>query len=1292
MRVFSRTSSTSHHRYEYLAKETDLYCVVAQNKVEHGTMFFRIFEFMWSIILGAVLGLFDQIGQPSFPSSFSCPPTDGEQITFSLVQNTKVSIERSMFLCTLTLENEDGSIMPVARSYDGYEWERAGGGFSSKLEEWSCSSSTCSTVLPPGFNYVLQTRAVNAPSLSEEEMTARFLESATFGATQELLDARFTFATFIKDQMLLPATSHRDLFRRSSNPMWRNHKPEFAAGLDPCAADTHWSRHILTVKDIGKQLEVSKAGDDGWQIKIDGQVRGIVPQFRYVNFKEHEDDYVEDMGSYLICGRFQEFHRGFYRISNLGDHCRPIVTDDVVISFPDSFTPVQTLKGDPLPTLTDELSWQKLPGKVPLYQQKSLLSPTHCEDLPAYQHDGPPFFAKTVDGEWLQFVPRVVMEENTIGQPLADGGLASWSSGRTLFCSNVPRSFVNEEGCYVSTVEACPAMSADFSNTTTGVLVCGSPYESSNDMSLGDGWTDMASIDENLAVALQLPKDTTGSNQLGNQREFVWNTAALTADDQLRQRVAWSLIQIFSIAKRDIQGETRLTEAFTKYYDIFVRHAFGNYLVCTGDADLAFAAPFWHTTHSLNSSQDILREVAFSPIMGENLSYVNSRSVGSIFASEGVIMHADENFARELMQLFTVGPVELNQDGTPRLDSLQNQIRTYDSTVIMSMARAWTGFVPYQKRANVEGLSSAKFNLIDPLRIEPEHRDRFPKSNLLGGYIGDGFALCSDLPAQAFIKTGAKYRLLGSSPKPEMIIQDPDWALLPNLQHLKLETGVSGLYDLLCAADSIGSCTYPSIVTLQDNLVCSATSTSSECQADSVNVVQVDNIYYEYIHQPCVDFAFYKDARAVSLDKPWHLPTCANPVLPVAGAVCCDKAWDSWGPLNAQPSCEFAGERVTFDTAMNRCEAHGMEICSFQNIPASEICPHAIYTFNWRTDKCWIKIKINKAGEVALYHETLLGQPDNLVRNDTVSFFAVAWTESGYPNAANNCGNGLCKQVDDMCFCNTTVTDTAVFSEPPANASEIFEELNVGFPNLAMFDSGMYVPQQQRDYTYYSSDSSCCSIDTVFEARDSNGITRFYRNIYSNVSVAGTGFTFRNPPQFNSILSSEYSVADAQHETNAVLEHLYFHENTAPFLATRFIQRFGISSPSPRYVRAVAKGMLSSVEYDKHCYHNVVLTSLLFSAFKEGQYVAGGETFGTNQYGCLASMVAAILLDREHRSDILDNDPFSGSLKEPIIKVIAFLRALNFRSSAPQLQLDFMDEKSKSVLVYFCVCFLKENC
>lgn len=103
----------------------------------------------------------------------------------------------------------------------------------------------------------------------------------------------------------------------------------------------------------------------------------------------------------------------------------------------------------------------------------------------------------------------------------------------------------------------------------------------------------------------------------------------------------------------------------------------------------------------------------------------------------------------------------------------------------------------------------------------------------------------------------------------------------------------------------------------------------------------------------------------------------------------------------------------------------------------------------------------------------------------------------------------------------------------------------------------------------------------------------------------------------------------------ALLDHMFYHDNTAPFISHRLIQRFTTSNPSPRYVRTVAK------------------------AFKTGTH--GGKIF-SGRYGDLAATLAAILLDREARSSILDLDPHHGRLREPILKVLHLLRSLGYRS------------------------------
>lgn len=164
--------------------------------------------------------------------------------------------------------------------------------------------------------------------------------------------------------------------------------------------------------------------------------------------------------------------------------------------------------------------------------------------------------------------------------------------------------------------------------------------------------------------------------------------------------------------------------------------------------------------------------------------------------------------------------------------------------------------------------------------------------------------------------------------------------------------------------------------------------------------------------------------------------------------------------------------------------------------------------------------------------------------------------------------------------------------------------------------------------------------DTVFETLDENSNIAYFKNTRSTVLFGGQ-YSVRNPPHFIDI--SEPALRDAHYETDAVLDHLLYHENTAPFLSKTLIQHFGISNPSPRYVLSVAQ------------------------AFKSGTFEwtdgSNSISFGTSVTGDLAATAAAIVLDQEATSEALNADPSYGSLKEPLLKVIGFMRNMNFERS-----------------------------
>ena len=147
-----------------------------------------------------------------------------------------------------------------------------------------------------------------------------------------------------------------------------------------------------------------------------------------------------------------------------------------------------------------------------------------------------------------------------------------------------------------------------------------------------------------------------------NHFNYAWYTRIMTQEDYLRQRVAWALSQIMVVSANSDIGGNALNMA--TYYDMLMNNAFGNY-------------------------RDLLNDVAHHVCMGYFLSHLNNPK-----ADPAYNLVPDENFAREIMQLFSIGLMELNQDGTPKLDSNGDIIPTYNNNDIKELAKVFTGMHP----------------------------------------------------------------------------------------------------------------------------------------------------------------------------------------------------------------------------------------------------------------------------------------------------------------------------------------------------------------------------------------------------------------------------------------------------------------------------------------------------------------------------------------------------------------------------------------------------------------------
>ena len=139
-----------------------------------------------------------------------------------------------------------------------------------------------------------------------------------------------------------------------------------------------------------------------------------------------------------------------------------------------------------------------------------------------------------------------------------------------------------------------------------------------------------------------------------------WFDNALNGSDQLRQRVAWALSQIFVVSQ--VGALQNLPNATADFYDMLARDAFGDY-------------------------RKLLEDVTLHPAMGVYLSMLGNQK-----AVAGTNLRPDENYAREVMQLMSIGLVELNLDGSVKLDGSGQPIPTYDQSIIEGFARVFTGW------------------------------------------------------------------------------------------------------------------------------------------------------------------------------------------------------------------------------------------------------------------------------------------------------------------------------------------------------------------------------------------------------------------------------------------------------------------------------------------------------------------------------------------------------------------------------------------------------------------------
>ncbi|MHA7858492.1 MAG: DUF1800 domain-containing protein [Henriciella sp.] len=181
---------------------------------------------------------------------------------------------------------------------------------------------------------------------------------------------------------------------------------------------------------------------------------------------------------------------------------------------------------------------------------------------------------------------------------------------------------------------------------------------------------------------------------------------AIEGDDQLRQRMAFALSQILVISHSEGNFLFEVPNTVAHYQDILVSNAFGNY-------------------------RDLLEDVTYSPAMGEYLTYLQN-----VKGDPDTGRMPDENYAREIMQLFSIGLVDLNMDGST-ITQNGAPIETYDNADVTGLARVFTGLSLSGGEFFFDFRTLASDALHTPMEAYPEWHSELEKT-FLGTTIAPG--------------------------------------------------------------------------------------------------------------------------------------------------------------------------------------------------------------------------------------------------------------------------------------------------------------------------------------------------------------------------------------------------------------------------------------------------------------------------------------------------------------------------------------------------------------------------
>jgi hypothetical protein len=251
--------------------------------------------------------------------------------------------------------------------------------------------------------------------------------------------------------------------------------------------------------------------------------------------------------------------------------------------------------------------------------------------------------------------------------------------------------------------------------------------------------------------------------------------------------------------------------------------------------------------------------------------------------------------------------------------------------------------------------------------------------------------------------------------------------------------------------------------------------------------------------------------------------------------------------------CSYREERVTFETAAERCAEVNKSVCVWHEAASRGMDCGYDQVYTWLDLPCQVQIQVWPSGSVSLVHEP---STDEHFQLDTLNTFRVRWQEGKYPTVATGCGSG-CSVHGQTCLCNTELISNVPFDGSSITTpQEVDDLLRVGSAPPDAFDMGAYrrctspVCNAMKAHVevWLGGNGDAFDADTIFKV-DRNGTAVYLRNELHTVRLGGA-YSFRNPPRFLSFVRGLVTEHELAHETDAMIEHLLKHQNTPPFMYT----------------------------------------------------------------------------------------------------------------------------------------------